>query len=233
MKKISLTDLILRAMEHYQMDDEYYAKGTSRVPGNYRKAFIEYLKSVKDQNGKTLLENAIDTNYNPSNSREKYYFTEQEVSTILYSDRIRDYCIKHSTSDDILKLQTSKELSKKAEDAKAAWYKFLSDNQLPYEPYIGQSVMPEDISEAQTQLMIKALFELFYTPISEQFGTDMTTSHLYGGDTATPQSIECSERFANPENYYKPNIDNKVLDKVLDKLADKIAERLKSQSSFL
>lgn len=231
-KKYTLTELILIAIEHYQMPADKNRQGKTVVLEAYRKKFIDYLSSTTGRNGKTLLENAIDPHYKPTNKKEKYFFTEQQVSEIIYADPIYDYCISNSTNEKIKNSPPRKELAEKAEKAKAEWYNFLSENKLPYEPYIGVSVSPDDISEAQSQVMVKALFELFFTPISAEFGTDMTIASLYGGDTSTPQSIESAERFSDPKNYYSPNIENDVLDKVLDKLADKIAERIKGNTFF-
>ncbi len=233
-QKYSLKDIILEAMEKFEVGDEYEIKQNEEVviPDRIRKQFETYVKNTRNQEGKTLWEASEDHEYKDANKKLCHFFTEKEKNEIIYSNEIHDYLIARSNSEKIKNLPKRKELQEKIAEAKEEWQKAQEEAGFFPEPYTGTIPSGTDVMTEKNMIMFTALFELFFNPIDEKLlSDDIFNSSYYGGDTETMASMESRLRRMDLHNYYTPRKEiSEELNIILDALADKIADRLKNNT---
>lgn len=229
-EKYSLNEVVKYAMDLFGIEydkesetEKNLSYTSAEVPGKIRKKFLNFVKS-HTVDGKTLWDLAEDRNYEKANNKSFRFFDKETMEYIIYSDEIYDYLIKHSPQ----KYTPRAELQKLVEDAHEKWDRYVKENNYAEPVYVGKEPSPEEIEQKRSEIMLNALFELFFEPFNtELLANDMYNAMCLGGNTETRASAESKIRYRDDRNYYK----TKPKDEILDELADKIAERLISRSS--
>ena len=223
-RKYALNDIILEAMEKFHFEN----LNGEKIPTSIRKEFEAYVHQTRNQEGKTLWEASVDRNNKKANDKSFHFFTEKEKNEIIFSDKIYDYLIERSTSENIKTMPKRKQLQQEIEKAKEDWQNAQREAGFLPEPYIGIMPSETDVMTEKNMIMFTALFELFFEPIDgKQLSDDIFNSSYYGGDTETIVSMESKLRHMDLHNYCSPRKEiNKTLDNILDVLADKVADKV-------
>lgn len=229
-KKYTLNDIILEAMEKFEIEDKY----GERIPDKLRKHFESYVKNTNNQEGKTLWDASEDRGYKDANKKSFHFFTEKVKDEIIFSDEIYDYLITRSSSEKIRNLPKRTQLQEEIRKAKEDWQNAQRNAGFVLEPYTGIVPSQTDILTEKNMIMFTALFELFFNPIDDELlSDDIFNSSYYGGDTETMASMSSKLRHMDLHNYYTPRKEvSKELDVILDTLADKIVSKINAKKRW-
>ena len=106
---------------------------------------------------------------------------------------------------------------------------------IPFDKY---TLSTDEEDQEDFQIMLQALFELFYTPLNHALlNHDRYKCTAVGGELETTSSVESKIRHRDFHNYYSPRKEpsealEPLLNALADKIADKILEKTKTNESI-
>ena len=174
----------------YSEDDDTFAVYRQRI----------YREVVKLK----LVDSAV-KRVNPDTKRKCMYFTEQHRQRILTEKTLYDYVRANSSSEEIRNEPRYKEVQRQISERREAYIEHLSslnnDEDInPNDPAISDS----DFRSAKCQLMLEALFQLYFTPINDSLLRNDLDRVLKKDDLGLQiEDMEAERRLEHPEgNYY-------------------------------
>ena len=208
----SLKELTDSIVEEYKL--EY---GDNDMEENYLQRITRALKS----NG--FWDNAI-IRINPNTKRKTRYFTEGQRQSILAEKTLFNYVRDHSSSRDIRDSKRYDEYSRAIETRREEHMSFLGSLQDDFDdeklsdneknlPYLRSS----EYKLYKVNMMLSALFELYFTPINDSLlFNDVQRVLKFKDDlNLTVEDIQAEDRLDHPEGIYynrrtKEDNDDKV-----------------------
>lgn len=223
-KKYTLNEVIREAMTFYEVKIKDPRLDATR----FRKKFENYLKNTLDNNGISLWEKSIDHDYEFANKKSFHFFTSDQMMKIIGSDEIYDYMKNESSNSKIKELPSRAEIMDDVYDSHKRWNDFQQETGMPDYHYVGITPKETDLWTLQINIMLEALFNLFFEPLKIELLTrDYDNSCLYGGNTETFQTMYSKLRLRDYTNYYSPKKDlDSLTNQLLDILVEKIAKKL-------
>lgn len=194
-KMYSINEMIEVAIDEYKLETEE-TKAAALNGKKYYQKFQRALKS-KDVN---FWESA------PVQTRVKTkakVFSEEQMRVLFSSKEMYDYLRDNSMDEEIRNSNRYDEVAKEILKRKADYIAYLEENGLDEEDI--PSVRHEDVMKIKENMMIEAIFNLFFTPFNEELlEQDLTYLFLRDEMALTREQIEAERRFANPYGiYYK------------------------------
>lgn len=236
-KLYTLNEVVREAISRYQLElPDYDTDGKNDndenfIPEIYRKKIQAFASSIHNEEGISLKDAASKRRPKDSaNRREQYFYTYDEKEEILTLKEARKYFIDHTTSKEIKAenerlLYLEEELEKEKERYANEMTEIYGRPDIPFDKY---TLSTDEEDQEDFQIMLQALFELFYTPLNHALlNHDRYNCTAVGGELETTSSVESKIRHRDFHNYYSPRKEpSKALEPLLNALADKIADKI-------
>lgn len=140
-------------------------------------------------------------------------FSQQQIQTLITSKEMHDYLLERSESDVIKKQKKYDETMNIIENRRNDYIDSITEqaNLDPFKPVITNPfISNEQLYSVANSIMIKAIFEIFYSPLDlDRLLDNLTLANITTDELAlTVENIEAEERLSHPEdNYYTRRID--------------------------
>lgn len=195
-KMYSINEMIEVAIDEYELETEETKEAALRGKKYYQK-FQRALKS-KDVNfwGSAPVQTRGKT--------KAKVFSEEQMRYLFSCKEMYDYLRDNSMNEQIRNSNRYDDVAKEILKRKADYIAYLEEKGLDDENDI-PSVRHEDVIKIKENMMIEAIFNLFFTPFNEELlEQDLTYLFLRDEMALTREQIEAERRFANPYGiYYK------------------------------
>lgn len=232
-REYSLADIIEEGMKRFHVAEGKKDGSTSKVPEKFVKKFKAYLASdeTKDEEGRTLWDRSEDKGNPRATGNLNHFFTEEEKDQILSSPAIYRYMRKHSGAfdkDGSGKFATYAEMVAEVDEIHDRWRQMRTEEPWMPESYTPSPLTDEEYVRTKNQIMIEALYGLFFEDIDvKMLHSDMEKANYYGGDTETISSLQSKERLKNLNNYVvRSAVGNTLREDVADQIAEKVANKI-------
>ena len=143
---------------------------------------------------------------NQKTKRKSRHYSETQKKILLEDEKLSDYLITRSNSIAIKNKIKNKNIRKEMEDLRNAAIEFFSAQKYDSADDKNPSLSEEYIRQRMSYMMLKAIFELYFTPIDEKMlKQDLWNIEIFLDEThPDPKLVKSRIRLEKPEgNYYK------------------------------
>ena len=173
--------------------------------------FATYRQRVYREVVKLKLVDSAVKRVNPDTKRKCMYFTEQHRQRILSEKTLYDYVRANSSSEQIRNEPRFKEIQQQIRIRRENYIEQLYDlnNEEDVNPN-DPAISDDDFRAAKCQLMLEALFHLFFTPINDSLLRHDLDRNLKKDDLGLQiEDMDAERRLSHPEgNYYSRKADS-------------------------
>ena len=140
---------------------------------------------------------------NPQTRRKCMYYTEFQKLTILAEKSLYDYVRKNSADDTYKHAPRFKDIQKQIDDQRQDYVDYLSAQTMSGTTDSDPYVSDEEVKAKKRDMMLEALFNVFFTPFNEDLLKNDLERMLVADDIHLEfADIEAHNRLEHPEGVY-------------------------------